>query len=217
MKKVLTIISLAFPLFVFGQGDAFLADYSGSNYSGNSTNEYVTIFDNEPISRFALTVNPLGFVQFGPIVGMEIGLKDNLALNIHSRITSLGLINYVMADDPDKLSGLSIGAGPIIFFGDKQHKPYAGLLFEYDWRTITWGSPGDRWHCIETSKAIVFITNGGYRFRFSGGFFINTGAFLGAARASWYDEYTYYPGEEDEEGVSMHPFGMLELTFGIEF
>ena len=59
--------------------------------------------------------------------------------------------------------------------------------------------------------------NGGYRFRFNEGLYINTGAFLGAAHNSWnwyYIDTSYGPGNE---GSDLIPFGMLEVSFGLEF
>ena len=79
----------------------------------------------------------------------------------------------------------------------------------------------EQWEWEKSTKSIVFIFNGGYRFRFDGGFFINTGALLGAAstRYNWdYVDPSYGSSDEtSREGKDITPFGMLEVTLGIEF
>ena len=75
-----------------------------------------------PISTVAVSVNPLGFIQFGPSINVEIGIKGNLALNVHTRFTSLGLISYVIRSDDggvDELKGTAFGGGLLYFPGEK--------------------------------------------------------------------------------------------------
>jgi len=78
----------------------------------------------------------------------------------------------------------------------------------------------DQWEWFEDESNTIMYLNGGYRFRFSGGFFINTGAFLGAAisKSEWdYTDPSYGSFDTDSRsGTDVVPFGMLEVTFGIE-
>jgi hypothetical protein len=187
--------------------------------------EYFKVSKDEEYSmaKFALSINPLGFVQFGPLASIEIGVAKSLVLNAHVRFPSLGLITYVLHDDEDgldELSGISFGAGPIHFFGKKRSKPYAGILLEYE-KLEKLYAKGDPWEWDETDNTGIFVFNGGYRFRFKSGFFINTGLYLGAALTSYKWNYTdpSYVGAEDDdfEGTDITPFGMVEVTVGIEF
>jgi len=117
------------------------------------------------------------------------------------------------------MSGLAIGGGPIIFLSTKQHKPYVGFLVEYDLTNKKY-SIGESWEQHEKDKIFVFMMSGGYRFRFDSGFYVNTGALLGAAYSIWNSEYinqSYYTDERYESGKAFVPFGMLDLTIGIEF
>lgn len=226
MKKTICLIILLTLLKAAYSQDSFLhtADHNaGSFISKPYTLSARENGESNPISKFAISINPLGFLQFGPIVSAEIGLKDNLVLNVHARVPFLGLLPYLINehnDGLDNLMGFAFGAGSIYFFGTRQHKPYAGVLLEYDHLKLLYAQ-GDSWEWDKSVNSVVFIMNGGYRFRFNGGFFINTGAFLGAAigRYKWdYSDPSY--GEYDytaREGTDVTPFGMLEVTIGIEF
>jgi hypothetical protein len=185
-------------------------------------NLFAQEFEDNSISPFAISVNPLGFVQFGPIINVEFGFPNNLVLNIHTRFPSAGLLTYVALDHEDgidDLSGKAFGAGLLYFFTDKRHKPYIGGLLEYHTADILYGQ-GDAWEWDKTENAIVVIANGGYRFRF-GHFFLNTGAYLGAAFVNYEWDYTDPSyGEYDDDprdGSEVQPFGMIEVTLGLEF
>lgn len=175
--------------------------------------------DDYPIGDVAVTFNPLGFVQFGPILGLEVGVTDDLVATVHTRLVPLGVLSWLIAADeadgvPDELSGFAFGGGLLRFFGTEQNKPYLGGMLEFA-STDALYLQGDFFEWEEQTTAFVMIANGGYRFRFDGGFFLNTGAFLGAAFSSW--EWDYTDGSGGGSGSGPTPFGMLELTLGMEF
>jgi len=187
-------------------------------------NQLFAQFDEDnSISPFALSVNPLGVLQFGPMINMEFGFPNNLVINIHTRFHSAGLLSYATpeeSDDIDDLSGMAFGGGLLFFMTDNKHKPYVGGLIEYHTHDILYLEGNvDEWE--RTDKGIVLIANGGYRFRFSGGFFMNAGAYLGAAILNYewdYADPTYSEaGDDDKEGTDVTPFGMIEFTLGFEF
>lgn len=225
MKKVFYIIFLmGLPIIANSQtSNSF--DFE-SSLSINHASLLLPQEDAYPISRFALSVNPLGFLQFGPSISAEAGLTDHLVLNIHIRFPSLGLLSYVVSDHDDgldDLSGMAFGGGILYFFGDNRSKPYGGMLIDYNKLDCLYAKD-ESWEWSRTTNTIVFIFNGGYRFRFDGGFFINTGAFLGVASNKWEWEYTdTSPGSwgitdtDSREGSDIKPFGMAEVTLGIEF
>jgi len=168
---------------------------------------------------FSIAANPLGLLQFGPIIHGQIGLTDNLVLDLHLRLPSMGLLTSILmeeTDTPDQLSGRAIGGGLLYFFGDKQNKPYLGGLVEFHQATGLFeeGNLTGEWESYQ--DYIVVVVNGGYRFRFDSGFFMNTGAFLGAAAGEYNWDYTNQPRGGNEES-EFFPFGMLELSFGIQF
>jgi hypothetical protein len=190
-----------------GQTNRFL---SPENKSMKEKSEY-------SISRFALSVNPIGFVEFGPIVNAEWGLTGNLVINAHMRFPTLGVLTYVVKDedgDLDELTGMAYGGGLLYFFGEKRNKPYLGMLGEYEQTQNTYAKNED-WESIEDDETIIIMFNGGYRFRFNSGFFINTGAFFGVGRCQWF--WRYSDGSDPSEGIDYTPAGLVEITIGFEF
>jgi len=165
-----------------------------------------------PVPRFALSANPLGFLQFGPVLNAEAGLTKNLVLNTHIRFAPVGLLSYAVTEWPDKYKGLGYGGGAIYFFGEKRNKPYAGVLGEFQRNKLKWDE-GESYEERETDNVFVFLLNGGYRFTFSSGFFINTGAFLGLGYCVW----DWESENILQEGNNIRPAGLVEVTFGFGF
>ena len=92
----------------------------------NAVSQKQVDLNENSISKFALSINPLGFVQFGPSIVAELGLNENLALNAHVRFPSLGVLSYIVRADGEEinsLSGIAFGAGMNYFFGEKKNKP----------------------------------------------------------------------------------------------
>lgn len=216
------LLLLVLPVTGFSQTSNSLYESTELNHSKELTLNYSKTTQ-EPISKIAISLNPLGFVQFGPVFNGEFRISDDIVINTHIRISVLGMLTYVMKNHPDgldDLGGIAYGGGIIKFFGEKKNKPYAGILFEYDQSSAIYAQYDQR-EWSQADQAIVFIFNGGYRFRFDGGIFINTGAYLGAAAGVYEWEFadvTY--GSYDSSpriGTSLTPFGMLDVTLGIEF
>jgi hypothetical protein len=169
------------------------------------------------VARFALSVNPVGFAEFGPIVNTEFGISKNLVINAHVRFATLGLLTWVIKDedgDLDELTGMAYGGGLLYFFGEKRNKPYVGMLGEFEQTKNIYSAHKD-WEATEDDKTIIVMFNGGYRFRFKSGFFINTGAFFGVGRSDWF--WRHSDGSDPKEGVDYTPAGLVEVTFGFEF
>jgi hypothetical protein len=225
------------PIYSIAKADVFMIKYKNGSKDvfGNqpvnvnpkqaqpSSETNANIIDNSnnnenSISKFALSINPLGFLQFGPIINAEIRLTKSLALNTHVRFPSLGLImNAIMQDEEselDDISGIAFGMGMPYFFGERQNKPYVGYIIDYQQLNVVYDK-GNTYEWSELDKTVVFAFNGGYRFRFNNGFFLNTGTYLGVASTKWESKYT--DGSPSKDGKDIVPFGMLELSLGIEF
>lgn len=222
MKNTLSLILLlAIPFFSNSQEIALLNEEAESSLETNVPFD-LREFADEDISKFALSLNPLGFIQFGPVINAEFGIKENIALNTHVRFPSLGLLTYVVKyhdDGLDELSGIAFGGGVIYFFGENMSKPYVGGMLEYH-RTESLYAKAEGWEWSQIDRSGVFIFNGGYRWRFEGGFFVNTGVFFGAAMGNYDWEYadpSYDPDEPAGDGKDVTPFGMFEVTLGLEF
>jgi hypothetical protein len=205
MKKILCLtFSLVSTVVISSQGLTSIEQPTNYLLTSNSLNLHQD--EGYPISRLALSINPLGFVEFGPLINAEVGLTKNLVLNSHIRFATLGLLSYVTADWPDRITGLAYGGGVLYFFGEKRNKPYVGILSEYQKTKDFWENSS------EIDKIITFMFNGGYRFRFENGFFINTGAFFGLGYSHW-----VWTGSSTQEDKEFHAAGLLEVTLGFEF
>lgn len=201
MKNIFIALLLIMGLNIFGQSD--------DNAMGN----------------FALSVEPLGFVQFGPMINAEFGLTDNLMLNTHVRFGTLGVLTrvmYLIDDDeiPDEVSDMGYGGGLKYFFSERKNKPYLGVLFEFGKRTSL-EDQGEQWENEAELSHFDFIFNGGYRFRSASGFYLTTGAYLGAEYifndSWWYTQGNYSNEDPFDHKNSIYPFFMLEIAIGIEF
>ena len=50
---------------------------------------------------FAVSLDPSGFLQFGPSLNAEVGFKNNLVINGHVRIPSWGIMTPGLMTNPD--------------------------------------------------------------------------------------------------------------------
>ena len=168
---------------------------------------------------------PLGFVQFGPIFGIEIGTGSNLMIDAHLRYSAGGLIYRAISTEfePEQElnpGSMAVGGGIRYFFPRTRspHRPYLGGFFEYGWESGT-GDEGDYDEWTWESRHIVFGADGGFRFRFGNTFYLGLGGSFGVA-PEIFDEWEYVNPlltEESESETDVYPFGMLRLTLGFEF
>ncbi|MBD3322239.1 MAG: hypothetical protein GF350_14160 [Chitinivibrionales bacterium] len=176
-------------------------------------------------------LNPLGVLQFGPLLGFEIGTGGNAFIDLHWRYSAIGLVYAAVLtegfNDYMSMGSMAFGGGFRYFFSSSRpHRAYIGALAEYGWGR-TWGedeydqdvyreSAPDAWQGEEAQ--IVFIGNGGYRWRFGPAFFFNAGGLAGVA-IDVKDEIVYKnkTPRETKDYAGATPFGMLEFAVGWEF
>jgi hypothetical protein len=195
--------------------------YSPASYHETPVNLFAN--DDKPIS-FGVYVNPVGFLMFGPIVGTELIINSKFIIDAHFRYP-LGLMSYIVATDdeegwPNKVTGFGIGGGFKYLFNGKIGGLYTGLLLEYGVHKYTYAE-GEDWVWTSEWPAVIIMAPVGYRFKFNSGFFINTGAIVGAAlpiNPTWY----YLENYNDDSSIhsddaSAKPYGMIEVSFGFKF
>ncbi len=139
------------------------------------------------LKPYAVEVNLLGLLQFGPYVRFHIGVGDNIFISPHVRIGYAGALDWLLFGLGDIGAGTSI----LVFLpSESANRLYAGSFTE-----IAVNSNGD------------FVTNlganVGYRWRFPGGRYWHTGVIAGIS----------YNFTQD----FLFPFGMFELSWGLEF
>ena len=193
--------------------------------------------------RWAIHSNLLGFVQFGPVLSAEYNLTRKLSFNTHVRFSSVGALTPILhqADvdkggRPDHFSGIAFGGGPIYFFKTKVDRAYLGLIFEYEMSDVLYLEDYfNEW--TRDNRKMILMLNTGYRFMFGEklipasnrkidkfireGLFLNTGIYFGAERNKYDWRYTEPGAGEDDltprAGTEIKPFGMLEVSVGLEF
>ncbi|WP_157638223.1 hypothetical protein [Flexithrix dorotheae] len=176
------------------------------------------------LPKFSLSLNPIGFAQFGPIINAEFGLNDRLLLNTHVRLSPLGALSYMSRsdndDELDRINGMAFGGGLIYFLNENKNKLYIGFLAQYE-KLDNLYEEGNQWEWQEKENNIAFMINPGYRFTFHT-FFINTGGYFGVASTSYQWNFTdpespYSKSGNGGSGKDIVPFYLLDISFGVAF
>jgi hypothetical protein len=207
MKKavLLTVISICVTTFLFSQDAS-----SGSR------------LNSKPF-RIGFYAQPLGFVQFGPIIGTEMTIAQRLIIEGHVRFAKYGLLSYVAANDPheglpDKLSGSAFGAGVKFMAPSRIGGFYVGPILEYGKQDQTFAQ--DETYAWESKATyIAAIVSTGYKFRFPSGFYMNTGLYLGAYHTLTDKSHDLKRNVNIYRNNNLRtlPLGMVEVSLGMEF
>jgi len=162
-------------------------------------------------------VNPLGILQYGPIIGAEfkLGKNSNSYISPHIRWSFLGVLSHVDWN-ADYLSPANMGIGlsyrMLMPSLSSKNAAYMGIGMEY-------GKEYARYDTSETEEyftGLGFIANGGYRWRFPSGRYVNVGMYAGAVMTLSDDEYLIVDGTLYNSYTGTGFIGMLEFAFGWE-
>lgn len=243
MKKVLILaVLISTSLYVSGE-EPWSSDPSPQKYPTRVGRHYKPKSLAARFPRYAVHSNLLGFVQFGPVVSAEYNFTRSLSFNAHARFPSVGALTQILyqADNdrggrPDQFSGIAFGGGPLWFFKTKKDKVYVGLQFEYEMSDVLYQEDYvNEWN--QDNRKMILMLNSGYRFMFGEklipatnrkvdkfirkGLFLNTGIYVGAERNKYNWHYTDPEADESDptprSGTEIRPFGMLEVSVGLEF
>jgi len=168
---------------------------------------------NTTLGPVAIGFQPLGFLQFGPVLNVEFRIGHNFVIGPQFRYNALGLVFNAINEFENTMLCFGAGVGVKHFpIPDQKNKFYYGLAVEYEYGESD--DYGDWWG---TDAGIVSMVNAGYRFRYNSGFYMNLGAFAGVYY-NLYDEWFDYDDNElhDDSGF-MRFAGYLEFGLGFEF
>ncbi len=174
-----------------------------------------------PVGSYYFLANPLGFLQFGPVIELGIQAMPETMIGAHVRFAGLGLLTQLIAEGlGSTLSPISIAPGISIVrlfrLGNSPDRFYVGstIDFQMNWTSGDQGTI-DEW--TGNDAMIVIMSNFGYRWRFPSRFFLNVGAFAGAGIWLW-DEWSYIlnPAVIFEEPTGTGFAWGLELSLGWE-
>jgi hypothetical protein len=170
------------------------------------------------MDRFALSINHGGFLNFGPMVHVEMGLTQHLRIDTHMRFLTLGVAYQLYHSFTDVIAPPAPGLGVVYCFGNHIHKPYISVMGEYGYnKNKSWQQ--DDAYLYETYHLAVVGIGGGYRFRLPNGLFFGFGGYVFAAWGKKSSVYSY----QEEEDLHWSDFRMdrprilLDLRTGFEF
>ncbi|MGD8276827.1 MAG: hypothetical protein PVH00_02320 [Gemmatimonadota bacterium] len=158
-------------------------------------------------------LNPLGFLQFGPTLGVEAPAGSDGYLDLHVRMQGLGALMHAIWDDT-KARQLGVGGGYRAFLGspESRNRWYAGGLGEFVW------SPYGKGNSEGRALGVVLAGQLGHRWRRESGIFFNLGLLAGSytelSDESW---NVNTPDQRSTEPNESGGFGMLEFSIGFEF
>jgi len=174
--------------------------------------------------RALVTFDPLGFLFYGPMVGLEAGISRTSYLTVHVRWATLGLVYRATLleeegwfTDAVGADNLEVGIGYRALLGRPgPHHWYVGPRVELGMGSIS-GEMPDYGDWTGRRNYVSFLANFGYRWRFARSV-VNVGVYAGAVRQLknewWFDDLPDYLFVMEKKTL---PIGMLELSFGLPF
>ena len=172
------------------------------------------------LAATALVFNPLGFLQFGPILDFELRVLPDLLVLGHFRYHSMGVISHVIQDQFGselKMNSIALGAGMRYLFplSASPNRPYLGFLLENCWAHYI-DNVDESDELEGTNTLFIYMVNGGYRWRFADGFLLGVGGYVGQA-STLSDTWNYTQKTGSGTGAHVKVFyAALELSLGIE-
>ena len=206
----------------YQDGTRIVIKNKSSSSSERRNRSVESSIDPKPI-RIGFYVDPLGFIEFGPLIGTEITIKSRLIIDASLRFPSLGALTYVTNNDandglPYEVSGLGVAGGLKYFIPSHIGGLYFGGFFSVAWETHSYARDNpSAWE--SDYAAVMTLGTIGYKFRFKRGFYMNTGAIVGVQYP--FMKQWHYTNNGDatiyEMDKSLEPAGMLNVSFGYEF
>lgn len=213
--------NLAGPTYSIKKSDVFMIRYeSGSKDVFNEAETQDTPRANINLGQLAdksFNFNPLGFLQFGPIIQYEKKVSPNSVVAPYFRYAYLGVLTHLAwtGFDDGKLSPATFGVGLGLkgFSEEVGNTMYYGGFLDYNIAKANYGV-GDTDETQEKYAGLALISNFGYRWRKASGSYVNVGLFAGAAFTLKDEERYVYTGELFAKYNETAIFAMLELSFG---
>ena len=166
---------------------------------------------------------PLGFILWGPMVGIGFRQATNFSIDVNVRLPQLGYTYKAVSDDPDEITGFAVGLQVRKLFAMNSGAWFLGSFFDAGMTQALY----DKGLTGETEyQWLTFIASvqGGYRFMIGPHFYLDVGLVFGTLFVSDNDWRYSNPANSSysidfnrvKDGF-ISPFGMVVLTAGIEF
>jgi len=179
-----------------------ITENTGKEQQQKATGDY-----NLDPNKFHLGIyaNPIGFLTFGPMVGVEFTIKKFIG-EINVRFPSLGLMMPLLGEANSMGSCIGTGVGLKYFKPYPKGGLYVGGYVEYFKHEYNYNQGTGK----EQGTAVA--ANIGYKFTFKSGLYIRTGAYLGVGATS---ECITVRGEKEPGDVAF--FGQVDVAIGFNF
>lgn len=179
--------------------------------SGKNTRSLAPLGDN------SFNFNPLGFLQFGPIIQYEKKISSNAVVAPYFRYAYLGVLTHLIwtGFDDGKLSPATFGLGMGFkgFSAEAGNSMYYGAFLDYHIAKANYDI-GELYETQEKYSGLALVSNIGYRWRRTSGNYLNLGLFAGANFTLMNEERYVRTGELESSDSEASVFAMLELAFG---
>lgn len=172
---------------------------------------------------FSVWAQPLGFVLWGPMIGVGYRSGTSFLFDVHLRLPQFGFAYGAVSDDPDDMAGFAIGVQFRMLVPKSNGGWVLGSFFDFG-KTNALYRKGQLREEEEKWSTFVAGVSGGYRFQFNHHLYLDMGLMAGTIFVSDQDwrysnpENSYYSSDYNDsyEGYIM-AFGMVILSLGIEF
>jgi hypothetical protein len=174
-------------------------------------------------NAFGIWFEPLGFIFWGPMLGLEYRHETMFFIDAHVRFPQAGYFYDAVAEHPDDLAGLAFGAQFRFLIGTRVGGLYLGGFFDYGFTNALYSKAQkdeEEWKWT----TVVAAGEVGLRVRISRHIFMDGGLVLGILSVSEKDwrqsnpehwEYSSSYNKTDPGFTSI--FGMFVLAWGFEF
>lgn len=183
------------------------SEYATATRAGNSAAA--------PLASTYIVLDPLGFLEMGPMIDLEFRVSPRLYALAHVRFHGMGLLSHLIVDDNVSLLSTAAGGGLRYLFENSvtPNAPYVGGIGELTWVGYS-GDLGTSWEYKGNSITATVLANFGYQWVL-GGLIIDVGAYVGAAQmlsSKW--AYTSDPSVMHSDDLLTYFAGMASVSFG---
>lgn len=199
--------------------NTFLSESSAiKNYQSSSSDVNLKLIN--------IQFDPLGFIFFGPQLGVDFQFADMIAVGPYIRWNYAGVLYHGFITDwfsSDYLPGVgSYGIGIGVKFippiGSGRHRPYVDLGFEKFNGNESYDEGGSYGKHTYEYKADIFHFGAGYRMVTESSFNMSIGFFIGISKET--ENYDYYEFESTKDYNSLSDpqvFPGIQLMLGWQF
>lgn len=211
------------PTYSIDKTDVFMIRYeNGSKDVFNTQKEELNKEEPtaRPFPKGSINFNPLGLLQFGPIIQYEGKIGSSSYIVPYFRYAYAGVATHAVWNGFEEDNELSAGSAAVGIgvksFTSSDNSFYYGGFLDYSWTTARYDI-GQLDETQEKSTNLGIISNFGYRWKSNRSSYVNLGLLAGAAFTLKDEERFVSDGSLYATNEDITIFAMIELSFGWDF